>query len=55
MLTLAVAMSIPMLNGVTMRDCFVAHLNANHSIGAWVDGGTLICGMMSVTAEHVSP
>jgi len=54
-LTFAVAMSIRMLNAVTMGDRFVAYLNAKHSIGDREEGGTLISERMDDNAEHVYP
>lgn len=55
MLTGALAMGLPVLNGVTTGDWFLAHLSANHSAAAWVDLGMLICGAITVAAGYLSP
>ena len=55
MLTGALAMGIPVLNGITTGDWFSAHLSADHSIAAWVDFGMLVCGVMTVAAGYFAP
>ncbi|MEO1407962.1 MAG: PepSY-associated TM helix domain-containing protein, partial [Pseudomonadota bacterium] len=55
MLTGALAMGIPVLNGITTGDWLFAHLSADHSIAAWVDFGMLVCGAVTVAAGYLSP
>ena len=54
-LTGALAMGIPVLNGVTTGDWFIAHLSADHSAAAWVDLGMLLCGVLTVAAGYLAP
>lgn len=54
-LTGALAMGVPVLNGVTTGDWFIAHLSADHSAAAWVDLGMLLCGVLTVAAGYLAP
>ncbi|MEL6170464.1 MAG: hypothetical protein AAFR02_00425, partial [Pseudomonadota bacterium] len=55
MLTGGLAMGIPVLNGIATGDWFISHLNAEHSVAAWVDLGMLISGATTVAAGYLSP
>ena len=55
MLPGALAMGIPMLNGLVTGQWFPAYLGADHSVAAWVDVAMLVGGGLTVLAGYLAP
>jgi uncharacterized iron-regulated membrane protein len=55
MVTGGLAVGIPILNGLVTGQWFVTHLNAEHSIAAWVDTLMLLGGALTVFAATLAP
>ncbi|MEL6827965.1 MAG: PepSY-associated TM helix domain-containing protein [Pseudomonadota bacterium] len=54
-LTGALAMGIPVLNGLVTGQWFPAYVGADHSIAAWVDVSMLVGGALTVLAGYLAP
>lgn len=51
----AIAMLIPVLNGMTTGDWFITALAGGHTAAAWVDVFMLVVGALTILAGYLSP